>query len=152
MSRRIVDISSRVEFSAAHKLESAHLDESENRALYGPCFNDHGHNYALEATVRGEIDPRTGMVMNLSDLAEILREEVYLPMDHKHLNFDVPFLEGVVTTAENVAAKCFERIAERLNALPQRGRPGCRLYRIRLFESRNNFVEVLAADEPAPKS
>ena len=136
MSRPIVEITHRLEFSAAHRLESPHLTAQENQDLYGPCYTDHGHNYALEATVAGEVSAETGMVMNLARLAEILHEELYVPMDHKHLNRDVPFLEGVIPTAENVAVACWDRVEPRL-----KGIEGCRLHRIKLFESRNNIVE-----------
>lgn len=144
------DISHRVEFSAAHRLESPSLTEDENRALYGPCFGDHGHNYALEATVRGPITEETGMVMNLADLAVILQEEVFVPMDHKHLNHDVALLRDVIPTAENVAVTCFRRIDERLQELARtQAMDGVSLHRVRLFESRNNFVEVFGAEENA---
>ena len=130
---RTVEITHGLEFSAAHRLESPSLSEQENRALYGPCFGDHGHNYRIEVTVRGEVDSSTGMVMNLADLAVILREEVWEPMDHKHLNHDVAFLEGVITTAENVAMVCWDRLAPRIAE-----HPGCRLHEITLFESGAN--------------
>ncbi len=135
MTLPIVEITHRIEFSAAHRLESPDLTAEENAALYGPCYTDHGHNYELEVTVRGEVAPTTGMVMNLSDLATILREELWVPMDHKHLNRDVPFLRGIIPTAENVAVACWERIASRLDK-----HPGCGLHEVRLFESRNNRV------------
>lgn len=131
-----VEIVRREEFSAAHRLESPHLGEAENRALYGPCFTDHGHNYALEVVVRGPVDPRTGMVMNLTELMRIVRERVIAAVDHKHLNRDVDFLAGVIPTAENVAIAIWERLERELEALP-----ACRLHRIRLYESANNFVD-----------
>ena len=135
MSTHQVDITHRVEFSAAHRLESSALSAEENAALYGPCYTDHGHNYELEVTVRGAVAKETGMVMNLADLAAIIREELWIPMDHKHLNRDVPFLEGVIPTAENVAIACWHRIAPRLAKFP-----GCKLREIGLFESRSNRV------------
>ena len=142
MTLPIVEITHRIEFSSAHRLESPELTPEENAATYGPCYTDHGHNYALEATVRGPVAAKTGMVMNLAHLAEIMHEELWVPMDHKHLNRDVPFLEGIIPTAENVAVVSWERIAPRL-----KGVEGCRLHKIRLFESRNNIVEYFGPTE-----
>lgn len=134
-----VEITRREEFSAAHRLHDPALSEEENRRLYGICNNPngHGHNYALEVTVRGPV-PRSGMVMDLNRLMALLREEVIAEVDHKHLNFDVPFLAGVIPTAENVAVALWDRIAPRIEEFE-----GCRLHRIRLYESRDNFVDYL---------
>ncbi len=138
MSRPVVELTRREEFSASHRLHNPALSEEENRRLYGICNNPngHGHNYELEVTVQGEPSPRTGMVMNLLDLTRILREEVLPQVDHKHLNHDVFFLETVVPTAENLAIALWDQIETRVNRFE-----GCRLYRIRLYESRNSFVE-----------
>jgi 6-pyruvoyltetrahydropterin/6-carboxytetrahydropterin synthase len=137
MSPRIVEITRRMEFSASHRLHNPDLDESANRELYGICNNPngHGHNYELEVTVVGEVPTETGMVMDLNRLTRLLEEEVVGPLDHKHLNFDVPFLQGVIPTAENVAICIWERIASRIEDFR-----GCRLHTIKLYESRNNFV------------
>ena len=102
MSAPIVQITRREEFSAAHRLHDTRLSAEENARLYGPCNTDHGHNYAFEVTIRGPV-PRSGMVMDLNALMSILREEIVSVVDHKHLNRDVPFLAGVIPTAENVA-------------------------------------------------
>ncbi len=136
MTERLIEIVRREEFSAAHRLASPHLSDEENRALYGPCYTDHGHNYGLEVAVRGPVDERTGMVMNLAELARIIRERVIDAVDHRHLNRDVDFLRGVIPTAENVAVALWERLAGEINVIPR-----CQLHRIRLYESRNNFVD-----------
>lgn len=132
-----VEITRREEFSAAHRLHDPALSEEENSRLYGICNNPngHGHNYGLEVTVRGPV-PRSGMVMDLNRLMVLLREEVIAEVDHKHLNFDVPFLAGINPTAENVAVALWDRIAPRIEEFE-----GCRLHLIRLYESRNNFVD-----------
>lgn len=132
-----VEITRLEEFSASHRLHDPRLGEEANRRLYGICNNPngHGHNYALEVTVAGEV-PESGMVIDLNLLAGIVQEEVVRELDHKHLNHDVPFLEGVIPTAENVAVAIWGRLAARIEESE-----GCRLHRIRLFESRNNFVE-----------
>jgi 6-pyruvoyltetrahydropterin/6-carboxytetrahydropterin synthase len=135
MTQPIVEITRREAFSAAHRLHDPRLSDEENRRLYGICNTDHGHNYALEVTVRGPV-PGSGMVMDLNRLMQILREEIVSQVDHKHLNRDVPFLRGLVPTAENVAIAFWERIEKRLAA-----GEACRLQRVRVYESRENFVD-----------
>ena len=142
MPRPLVEITRREEFSASHRLHDPALSDERNRELYGICNNSngHGHNYELEATVRGPV-PATGMVMNLTDLMRILRERILPQVDHKHLNHDVPFLQGVIPTAENVAIALWEQIE------PQVRRHGCLLHRIRLFESQSSYVDYLGPAE-----
>jgi 6-pyruvoyltetrahydropterin/6-carboxytetrahydropterin synthase len=106
--------------------------------VFGACAGDHGHNYVLEVGVSGEPDPETGMVVNLRDLDRVIREAVVAYVDHRHLNHDVPFLERVVPTAENLALAFWERLDD---CLRQRA-PAARLQRLRLVESENNTVEV----------
>lgn len=130
-----VDITHSFEISAAHRLESSALSPEENARTYGPCYTDHGHNYQIEVTVRGAVASETGMVMNLADLAAIVREELWVPMDHKHLNRDVPFLQGIIPTAENLAVVCWQRIEPRLAEYS-----GCALREVIVVESRANRV------------
>lgn len=126
------DLTHRIEFSAAHRLHSAALSAAENEALYGPCHRLHGHNYALEVTVRGAVDPRTGMVMDLNRLARLMEQAVHAELDHRNLEQDVSWLAGTITTAENVSAAIWARLAPGL---------GGRLFRVRLFESAANVVD-----------
>lgn len=126
------DLTHRIEFSAAHKLESPHLSDAENRELYGPCYRLHGHNYVLDTTVRGPADPRTGMVMDLNVLMRIVRDVVHAQVDHLNLQEDVPWLRGRITTAEVVCEAIWEQLAPHL---------GDRLYRLRLWESRDNLCD-----------
>jgi 6-pyruvoyltetrahydropterin/6-carboxytetrahydropterin synthase len=135
MPERTVEITRREEFSAAHRLHDPRLSPEENRRTFGMCNDEHGHNYAVEVTVRGSVH-ETGMVMDLNRLMVILREEIVSQVDHKHLNKDVPWLQGRIPTAENVAVAFWDRLEPRL-----RGFEGSRLHRIRLYESRNNFVD-----------
>ena len=134
---RTLEITRREEFSASHRLHDPSLTDEENLALYGPCNNlhGHGHNYAIEVSVTGEVPP-SGMVMDLNVLQGILREEIITRVDHKHLNHDVDFLEGLVTTAENLAVTFFERLAPRIN-----DHRGCTLSGVRVYESAANFAE-----------
>ncbi|MBL8859265.1 MAG: 6-carboxytetrahydropterin synthase [Planctomycetes bacterium] len=140
MPQPYVEITRREEFSAAHRLHNPALSPEENRRLYGICNNEHGHghNYAFEVTVRGPVPDGTGMVMDLNRLMVILREEIVSVVDHKNLNVDVPFLAGVIPTAENVAVAFWRRIEPSL-----KGFEGCRLHRVRVYESRNNYVDYL---------
>lgn len=125
-----VEITHREDFSAAHKLSSDALSEEENLEIYGPCNCLHGHNYGFEASVRGPLDQRTGMVMNLTDLMRVMREEIWDHVDHKYLNEDVPFLDGVIPTAENLAIAFWDRIQARATELA----PSI-LVRVRIIES-----------------
>lgn len=143
----VVEIVRREEFSSAHRLHSDALGPEENRRVFGPCNDTHGHNYALEVVVRGRVSPTTGMVMNLSDLTALLRERLILEVDHKNLSTDVPFLQGRVTTAENIAVAFWERLQPEIEAFE-----GCRLHRIRLYESQNNFVDYLGPAEAASRT
>ncbi|VDD83965.1 unnamed protein product [Mesocestoides corti] len=101
-------------FSAAHRLFNKNLTETENIQLYGKCANanGHGHNYKIEVTVLGEINPVTGMVMNLRDLKRIIQTEVLDVVDHKHLDLDVGYFResAMVSTAENIVVFIWRRL------------------------------------------
>lgn len=131
-----VRITRRATFAAAHVLARPDWDAQRNEEVFGACVREHGHNYVVEVTVAGPVDPATGMVMNLRDIDRVLKERLIESVDHRHLNQDVPFLRGVIPTAENVAAAAWERLEEAL-------RPA-RLVRLRLVESENNSAEVVA--------
>ena len=90
-------------FSASHRLHSNFLSDSENKKVYGKCngVNGHGHNYVIEVTIKGPIDPRTGMIMNLTDLKEIIHEAVMEPLDHKNIDKDVPYFSGSSTNIKD---------------------------------------------------
>ncbi|MFS8885317.1 6-carboxytetrahydropterin synthase [Synechococcus sp. H70.2] len=125
-------------FSAAHRLALDHLSLEENTAIYGLCArpHGHGHNYGLEITVKGSIDPRTGMIVDLAALQRVIEEQVVKPLDHTFLNKDIPYFAQVVPTAENIAL-----YIQRLLTLPLR-ELGVQLHRVRLQESPNNSSEV----------
>jgi 6-pyruvoyltetrahydropterin/6-carboxytetrahydropterin synthase len=130
----VVLITRRATFAAAHVLRHEGWSDAENRRVFGACAGDHGHNYVLEVTVGGVPDPGTGMVVNLKDLDHAMREAVIAKVDHKHLNRDVDFLDGVIPTAANLALSFWHELEPRL--------PGGRLERIRLVESENNSAEI----------
>jgi 6-pyruvoyltetrahydropterin/6-carboxytetrahydropterin synthase len=130
----------RTHFAAAHRLARPELSAEENDAIYGKCArpHGHGHNYLLDVTVRGAIDPRTGMVCDLAALQALVEELVVEPFDHTFLNKDVPHFASTVPTAENIAL----HIADLLSA-PVAGL-GAALHKVRLQESPNNAAEVFA--------
>jgi len=134
---RSVSITRRATFAAAHVLCRPDWDDARNREVFGACAGDHGHNYVVEVTVSGPVDPETGMVINLKQVDSLLRRELIDRVDHKHLNKDVDFLQGVIPTAENIAQVAFDRLAKVFAP--------ARLVRLRLVESENNSAEVSAS-------
>lgn len=130
-----VFLTRRVGFAASHRLWNPEFTDEENERVFGLCNNPngHGHNYVLEVTVRGRTDPRTGMVLNLRDLKQVLEREVVKDCDHRHLNLDVPWLEGTNPTAENLAIAIWERLVDAVAP--------ARLHRVRLKESDDNVAE-----------
>lgn len=127
-------ITRRMSFSAGHRLHNDALTPEENNRLYGKCNNPngHGHNFTVEVTVAGEIDPRTGMVFNLRDLKKVMAEVIEKGLDHKNLNLDVPAFKTVIPTAENIAVVLWGQLAQLL--------PAGVLHEVRLIETENNFV------------
>lgn len=130
-----VYVTRRVRFSAAHRLHNPARSETWNQQTFGLCNhpNWHGHNYVLEVTVAGEPDPETGFVLNLSHLKEILETRILKKLDHKNLNLDVDFLQGVIPTTENLAIAIWRELESVL--------PKGRLHCIRLYETEHNYVE-----------
>jgi 6-pyruvoyltetrahydropterin/6-carboxytetrahydropterin synthase len=137
MSHPELELTHRQEFSAAHRLHDPALSDRENAALYGPCNNPngHGHTYAYEVTVRGSVQA-SGMILDLNVLRGIMHEEIFAHVDHRHLDLDLPFLEGRISTAENLAVAFWERLAPRLADFP-----GCRLHRLRVHEGPDSWVD-----------
>ncbi|EDV27034.1 6-pyruvoyl tetrahydrobiopterin synthase [Trichoplax sp. H2] len=119
-------------FSAAHRLHSPFFTDEENRALYGKCNheNGHGHNYKLEVTLKGEIDLKTGMVMNIADLKVIINEVIMKQLDHKNLDKDVPYFANYPSTAENIAVYIWDCLIEHLPIL----------YEVLLYETDKNVA------------
>jgi 6-pyruvoyltetrahydropterin/6-carboxytetrahydropterin synthase len=131
-------LTKRIEFAAAHRYLKAEWDEAKNRAVFGPCYNTpaHGHNYMVEVTVSGEVDPKTGMVVNLFDLKRILLN-VLEEFDHKNLNLDMPYFEDRIPTSENLAHVLWTKL-DRQKAIG-------RLHAIRLYEDEDLYADVTAA-------
>jgi 6-pyruvoyltetrahydropterin/6-carboxytetrahydropterin synthase len=133
-------LSLRTHFAAAHRLAREELSQAENEAIYGKCarVHGHGHNYLLEVTVRGAVDPRTGMVCDLAALQQLVQEQVVEPFDHTFLNKDVAHFATCVPTAENIALHIADLLTAPIAAL------GAQLHKVRLQESPNNAAEVFA--------
>jgi 6-pyruvoyltetrahydropterin/6-carboxytetrahydropterin synthase len=103
----------RFAFSASHRLHSEALDAAQNARCYGLCENIHGHNYRLEVTVQGTVDPRTGFFCNVLELLDLVQKRVVDPCEHQYLN-DVPLFRGLIVTMENLAARMWQEIEQPL--------------------------------------
>lgn len=128
-------------FSAAHRLARPDLSFEQNCEIYGKCArpNGHGHNYHLEVTIKGEIDPRTGMIADLVAFQKAVDDYIVEPFDHTFLNKDIPYFEKVVPTAENIAVHIRDLLEDPIQQI------GARLYKVKLIESPNNSCEVFGA-------
>ena len=122
-------------FSAAHRVHNAALSDEENRRLFGKCNNPnwHGHNYILDVSVKGAVDEKTGYVIDLSRVKEIVEQHVVSKVDHRNLNLEVEFLRGIIPTTENVIVAMWRVLDPAL-------RPA-RLTRLVLWETVNHYVE-----------
>jgi 6-pyruvoyltetrahydropterin/6-carboxytetrahydropterin synthase len=130
-----VTITRRLRFNAAHRVHNPALSEEENQRLFGKCNNPnwHGHNYTLEVSVSGPVDPKTGYVMDLAAIRDVVTREVIDKVDHRNFNLDVEFMQGIIPTTENIVVE-FWRVIDPLI------RPA-RLARLRLWETENHYVE-----------
>ncbi len=129
----IVSLTRREHFCAAHRLWSAELPAADNHAFYGPCAREHGHghNYYLEVTLRGPLDPVTGVVVNLRDVKEALAELIIDHVDQRHLNLDSPLCKDINPTAENLAVLFWRVLQPRFGAL---------LHEVKIFETEKNWA------------
>ena len=130
----MIYVTRRVDFCASHRLFNPNYSDEQNKATYGNCsnLNGHGHNYVLDVTIKGPIDPETGMVIELNSLKMLIKSEVADHMDHKNLNVDVDFLKDVNPTVENLAVIIWERLESKI--------PNGTLHEIKLFETERNFA------------
>lgn len=130
-----VRVTRRLHFSAAHRLHSDHLSTEENARFYGLCNspNFHGHNYELDVTVEGEVDEDTGYVIDLGRVRDLVESEILADLDHRNLNTDVSWLEGVIPSTENLVVAIWRRLEGRF----EKGR----LAKLVLWETPRNYVE-----------
>ena len=133
-SSTTVLVSRRESFNAAHQLCDPHLSDEENQRVFGKCANVHGHNYVLEVVVAGAINRSTGYVLDLKLLSDVIDRLILQEVDHRNLNTDVPWLQGLIPTAENLAVAFWERVRSEL--------PDGSLRSLRLWETDKNWAEV----------
>jgi 6-pyruvoyltetrahydropterin/6-carboxytetrahydropterin synthase len=131
----MVYLTRKAEFAASHYYHNPDLTPEENQRVFGKCNNPngHGHNYTLEVTVKGEVDPRSGFVVDLKQLKEVLNREVLDAMDHRFLNKEVAEFSTRIPTTENLAIAIWHRLISKLNQ--------AQLHRVRVYETPDLFVD-----------
>jgi 6-pyruvoyltetrahydropterin/6-carboxytetrahydropterin synthase len=131
----MVLLTRKAEFSSSHYYWSEHLSDAENLRIFGKCANrnGHGHNYTLEVTVEGQVDPVTGFVVDLKCLKDVIHREVVDVYDHRHLNLEVEDFKNVIPTSENLAIAIWKRLEHRIE--------GAKLYRVRIYEMPDLFAD-----------
>jgi 6-pyruvoyltetrahydropterin/6-carboxytetrahydropterin synthase len=136
----MVYLTRKCEFSASHYYHNPEFTAEENRRIFGKCNNPngHGHNYTLELTVKGEVDERSGFVVDLRELKQVLEHEVMDVFDHRHLNLEVPEFRNQIPTTENVAIAIWNRVEPKLKV--------AKMHRVRVYESPDLFVDFYGED------
>jgi len=131
----MIYLTRKCEFSASHYYYNPDFTPEENQRVFGKCanINGHGHNYTLEVTVKGDVDPTTGFVVDLKQLKDLLNGEVVEAMDHRHLNKEVPEFAGKIPTTENLAIAIWCRLSSKLQV--------AKLHRVRVYEMPDLFVD-----------
>ena len=127
----------KADFSAAHYYWNDAWTPEENERAFGKCSNrsGHGHNYTLEVTVEGEVDPVSGFVVDLKALKDIIEREVVQVYDHRHLNLEVPEFKDAIPTTENIAIAIWKRLEGKI--------AGAKLHRVRVYEMPDLFADYL---------
>lgn len=136
----MVLVTRKTHFNAAHRLHNPSKSDEWNKKTFGKCNhpNWHGHNYVMEVTVAGEPSPETGFIIDLSDLKQIIEEKIVEPCDHKNLNLDVPFLEGILPSSENLVKAFYKELKEEVEEASSEGGV---LYSVKLYETERNIAE-----------
>jgi len=135
----MIYITRRERFNAAHRLFRPEFSDEKNLKVFGKCSNPnwHGHNYELFVTLKGEVDPETGFLVNLKVLSKLIRNRIVEKIDHKNINLEVDFMKGRMASTENLAVAIWEELEEPIRQL------GSELHAVKVYESENNFVEYL---------
>lgn len=133
----MVFITRRERFNAAHKLARPEWDDQKNLEVFGKCSNPnwHGHNYQLFVTVKGHVDPETGFVIDLKYLSQLIKERIIDKLDHRNINIDVDFMNGILASTENLAIAIWKELEGPIRA------KGCHLHCVKLTETENNYAE-----------
>lgn len=133
----MIYITRRERFNAAHRLFRPDFTDEQNIEIFGKCSNPnwHGHNYDLFVTVKGEVNPETGFLINLKLLSKLIRERITEKLDHRNINLEVDFMQGKFASTESLAMAIWEELEIAVKNL------GAELHCIRLHESENNYVE-----------
>ncbi len=133
----MIYITRRERFNAAHRLFKADFSDEKNLDIFGKCSNPnwHGHNYELYVTVKGNVNPETGFLINLKELSKIINSLIIDKIDHKNINIEVSFMQNKLASTENLAIAIWEEIQQPINDL------GAELHCVKLFETENNYVE-----------
>ena len=133
----MIHITRRERFCAAHMLRNENWDYQKNLEVFGKCSNPnwHGHNFELFVTVKGEVDPMTGFVINLKDLSRLIDKKIIQKLDHKNINLDVDFMAGKMASTEVLAIAIWKQLEVGVEEM------GGILYCVKLQETENNFVE-----------
>ncbi|MDC1067733.1 6-carboxytetrahydropterin synthase [Candidatus Kapabacteria bacterium] len=137
----MVYVTRRTTFSASHRLFNPNWTDEKNQEVFDKCNNPngHGHNYVLEVTVGGIPDPETGYVIDLKVLKNIIKEKIEKEVDHKHLNYDVDFLSGIIPTVENIVVAFWNILKESLTEQQK-------LIKLKLWETESNIAEYYGED------
>ncbi len=135
----MIYITRRERFNAAHRLFKPEYSDEQNLQVFGKCSNPnwHGHNYTLFVTVKGNVNPATGFLVNLKDLSAIIDQQVIEKLDHRNINLEVDFMAGRLASTENLAIGIWDELIQPIAAM------GANLHSIKLYETENNFVEYL---------
>jgi len=133
----MIYITRRERFNAAHRLFHPDYNDQKNLEIFGKCSNPnwHGHNYELFVTIKGDINPQTGFLVNLTDVKKLVREKIIHKLDHKNLNKEVDFLIGKFTSTEVLCVSIWEQLEEEVKLL------GAILHKVKVVETENNYVE-----------
>ena len=133
----MIYITRRESFNAAHRLFREDLSDEKNFEIFGKCSNPnwHGHNYTLFVTVKGNINPQTGLLLNLKELSAIINKEIINKIDHKNINIEVEFMKNVMASTENIAVEIWGQLEVPVKSI------GAELHCVKLVETENNFIE-----------
>ena len=133
---KVVYLTRKAEFSASHYYDNPEFSPEKNQQMFGKCNNPngHGHNYVLEVTIKGKVNPQSGFVVDLRELKQTMHREVLDAFDHRFLNKEVPEFFNRIPTTENLAVVIWERLAPKLQV--------AQLHRVRVYETPDLFVDV----------